>query len=155
MSAYFTLKSVSECAKWCPPQALEIARGSRRDNYRHDIHEKAGWFIFLGTPHHGSRLTWAGELITLLHFWEGSATNLLKSVALNSTDNAELHHNFMAAYHVKNMVCFFEAVKERYLGFPVLHVREVNTLSISTSLKRRSRQLLRFCKNRRSREFWI
>lgn len=86
---------------------------------------KATACVFLGTPHRGSPLTFAGTLLSLLGFWSGSRIGLLQAIEPNSIQNDDLHKSFMNSYSDtrERLVNFYEVVPE-YLGpFPLIPVR--------------------------------
>ncbi|RDW73350.1 hypothetical protein BP6252_07257 [Coleophoma cylindrospora] len=101
------------------------------------IHQQARGFIFLGTPHKGSRLTAIGKRISLLGYWKGSSTNLLDNIEPESEVNRQLHEKFMNflknSCRVENTLCIFEAVKEFLYGFQVTHVVERHSAVIDGS----------------------
>jgi len=77
-------------------------------------------FVFLGTPHKGSRITMIGNFVSMLGYWQGSSTNLLESMKTGSGSNAALHDRFLKIIAdrdmTKNILCAFETVKESVLG---------------------------------------
>ncbi|CAG8078910.1 unnamed protein product [Penicillium salamii] len=85
-------------------------------------------FIFLGTPHKGSRLTPIGEIISLLGYWRGSDTSLLRIVRRGSEVNTQLHEQFKSFLRDTRMfertVCVFETEKETIWGLSLTHVVE-------------------------------
>lgn len=99
---------------------MQIA--SQRDAMDSAIHESARGFLFLGTPHHGSRLTAAATISAMLSHWEGSSISLLLTIKPGSPENESLHDWFITSYPLEDMVCVFETVQESVFGIPVTYV---------------------------------
>ena len=103
-----------------------IASGDAADDFCYNICKQTKGFIFLGTPHKGTKLTIIGKMISLFGHWKGSNTSLLEIVEPKSTVNQNLHESFMRVLRrgcgTENTVCVFEAVKESLFGFPIMHV---------------------------------
>ncbi|KAL0932822.1 ankyrin repeat protein [Colletotrichum truncatum] len=70
-------------------------------------------FIFLGTPHNGSSLTFLAKAMSLLSFWQGANTTLLEVLDQDSRENELLHRDFMKYCGKKDMVNFYEVQAER------------------------------------------
>lgn len=112
---------------------LVSAQERNEEVYKHVV-----GIMFLGTPHNGSPLTRFGTLLSYFSYWSGSSTSLLDVVQTESTENTNLHRNFTDLRYnhnylkkKDNIVCFFEAVRESFLGFALTHVcvfqkRELN-----------------------------
>lgn len=90
------------------------------------IPESTKGFIFIGTPHMGSKLTIFGKLLSLLNYWQGSNTTLLQVVDPDSSENAALHDAFMRSHgSSKPLVNFFEVRPERFGPFPIIQVSTI------------------------------
>ncbi|KAI9857892.1 MAG: hypothetical protein M1813_008007 [Trichoglossum hirsutum] len=103
-------------------KALVIARNRGGDDFRCAIAGQTKGIIFMGTPHKGSRLTVFGRLLSVFGHFMGSSTHLLEVIQPSSAVNKDLHTSFLRGYDIKTMVCIFEAVRESFLGFPIMHV---------------------------------
>jgi hypothetical protein len=99
-----------------------IARNCGGDDFRCAIAGQTKGIIFMGTPHKGSRLTVFGRLLSVFGHFMGSSTHLLEVIQPSSAVNKDLHTSFLRGYDIKTMVCIFEAVRESFLGFPIMHV---------------------------------
>ena len=100
------------------------------DDFYRNTRKKARGFVFLGTPHKGARIALLGEIWSLLSFWRGSSTVLLKTTKPDSATNENLHHHFMSYLRsdgpgTNNTLCVFEAVKQQIWRMPVIHVGAV------------------------------
>lgn len=94
--------------------------------------------MFLGVPHKGSRLTFLGELASVLGHWSGSKTNLLEVLRPRSSVNEALHEGFLGILEnvcgTKNTVCVFESVSESFLGYPITQVSKASVTKIKELL---------------------
>ena len=97
------------------------------DLFGRSIRSKACGFIFLGTPHKGTRIALLGQIWSLLGFWNGSSTSLLEIAKSGSATNQSLHSDFMNYLRsdgptTKNTVCIFEAKKQKVWRIPIFNV---------------------------------
>jgi hypothetical protein len=99
----------------------------QRDNSDdREILDSLRGFVFLGTPHRGSKLTPIGEMISLLGYWRGSHTTLLKAMRIGSKENDELHDHIFSFIRKREMfdatLCIVETESEKIWGLPITHV---------------------------------
>lgn len=91
-----------------------------------EILESLRGFVFLGTPHRGSKLTHIGEMISLFGYWRGSDTALLKVMKVGSDASNDLYDRIHSFIYEKDMsrktLCVFEAEREFLWGIPITHV---------------------------------
>lgn len=111
-------------------QAFLMAKDTADDHDHRSVYERVIGFIFLGTPHRGSKLTYFARVIPLLTYWHGSSTRLLEFMEPRSEANWTLHQNFTSA--TKNgpgILCVSEALPETfkflYWSFPLTEVRSI------------------------------
>ncbi|CAG8293183.1 unnamed protein product, partial [Penicillium salamii] len=95
-------------------------------------------FVFLGTPHRGSKLTPIGEMISLLGYWRGSDTTLLKAMRTGSKENDELHDHIFSFIRKRELLdatlCIFETESEKIWGLPITHVVDRKSAVIQDSI---------------------
>ncbi|KAI2752592.1 hypothetical protein DTO012A8_9791 [Penicillium roqueforti] len=91
-----------------------------------EILESLGGFVFLSTPHRGSKLTPIGEIISLFGYWRGSDTALLKVMKVGSDASDDLYDRIHSFIYEKDMsrktLCVFEAQREFLWGIAITHV---------------------------------
>ena len=104
-------------------KALVTASLQRDQACNLNIRERTQGFVFLGTPHEGSRFTVFGRVVSLFGYWRGSNTELLELMEPESAVNRELHGDFLKACGSKDIVNFFETVRETLGNLSIIYVR--------------------------------
>ncbi|KAI2670243.1 hypothetical protein CBS147355_9437 [Penicillium roqueforti] len=112
-----------------------------------EILESLGGFVFLSTPHRGSKLTPIGEIISLFGYWRGSDTALLKVMKVGSDASDDLYDRIHSFIYEKDMsrktLCVFEAQREFLWGIAITHVVDRESAVIQGTMKRSAERLHR------------
>jgi hypothetical protein len=100
--------------------------------HRDNIKNYSLGFIFLGTPHQGSKLTIAGKICALFSHWGGSSTTLLEVIDRQSNVGKKLHSQFLNSYDrdATDIVNFYESEPEVVAGFPIMTVSQSLTVTV-------------------------
>jgi hypothetical protein len=88
------------------------------DSARSNIKDKSKAFVFLGTPHFGSNLTFIAKITALFGYWAGSNTDLLDLMDRGSNANHEINERFASYYKDRDIVNFYSAFPDSMLGYP-------------------------------------
>lgn len=69
-------------------------------------------------PHHGSKLTPAGKVLSYVTYWLGSSIELLEYLEPGSDILHKLNHSFLSIFEVSKLVNFYESYKTKKMAHP-------------------------------------
>ena len=102
--------------------AAQANTSTGREPHMEDKPKAPYGFIFLGTPHQGTRFAFLGRIFALFGYWVGSSDRLLNIIDRGSAGSMSLHQEFRRHFLTNEMTFYFETMPETIGIFPLTEV---------------------------------